>query len=66
MPRYYFTFGIGHPLGKYFRVIEAESYEAARKRQVEDFRDKWAFQYTEKEWSRGKITQAEEYGYKQI
>ncbi len=66
MPKYYFTFGIGHPLGKYYHVIEAESYEKAREEQVEAFGIKWAFQYTEKEWTRGGISQEKEYGYKQI
>ena len=61
MEKYYFTFGIGQSLlANRYVVIEAENYEAAREIMVESFGTKWAFQYTEKEWTEKNI--ANEYG----
>lgn len=53
MKRWYFTFGCGidDPHRNCYTVIEAESYESARDEMVRRFGVKWAFQYSEEEWT---------------
>lgn len=61
MEKYYFTFGIGQSLlANRYVEIEAENYEAAREIMIESFGTKWAFQYTEEEWTAKNI--AAKYG----
>lgn len=65
--KYYFTFGSGHhdthgrSLAKYYVVVEAADYRAARQEMFEAFGPKWAFQYTEEEFA----GQPEKYGLEQ-
>ncbi len=63
--KWYFTFGFGQVHEGRYHVIEG-SYKDARERMVEKFGKKWAFQYSEEQWTRNGNTQAEEYGYKII
>jgi len=67
MPKFYFTFGFGQLHENGFHIIEAKDYGTAREKMVERFGLKWAFQYTEEQWtiSNGK-TQQEEYNLKEI
>jgi len=53
MKRWYFTFGCGidDPHRNCYTVIEAGSYESAREEMVRRFGIKWAFQYSEEEWT---------------
>ena len=44
-----FTFGIGHENAGHYVKIEG-TYESARQKMFDRFGDKWAFQYSEKEW----------------
>ena len=48
--KYYFTFGVGSPLGKHYHVIEADSEKEAREEMFRLFGNEWAFDYTEQEW----------------
>lgn len=44
---YYFTFGIGHPLGKCYIKVTS-TYEGARLLMTEYFGTAWGFQYRSK------------------
>lgn len=57
METYYFTFGQKHahpethePMRDHYIKINAPSYEAARNKMSELFKNKWAFQYNEEEF----------------
>ena len=64
---YYFTFGFGQANAGCYYVIENTDYGTARERIIKLFGNKWAFQYSEKEWVDEKgISQAEKYNYKRL
>lgn len=46
----YFTFGIGHDFARHVQPIVANSPEEAREKMVQLHGNKWAFQYSEKEY----------------
>ena len=45
MTAFYFTFGLGTALAKYYVKVEANTFNIARERMVEMFSSTWAFQY---------------------
>lgn len=51
MEKFYFTFGNGHEHENKYVVIETDDYEEAREEMFSRFGNKWAFQYTEDEWT---------------
>jgi len=57
-PAWFFTFGVGHPLGHNVVVVFGE-YEEARAMMLEHFGSKWAFQYPMEELAE----QQAKYGY---
>jgi hypothetical protein len=64
---FYFTFGVGdEENSKHFIKFAASSYNEAREMMLKRFGNKWAFQYTEKEWFREGTPQDKRYGYQQI
>ena len=65
--KWYFTFGFGQVHENCYHVIEAESYGEARDRMVEKFGLKWAFQYSEEQWTlEDGRTQAETWNLREI
>lgn len=65
MEKWYFTFGCGQAHENCFIVFEG-TYEQARETMVYSFGSKWSWQYSEKEWNEGGISQQEKYNLKQI
>ena len=66
MGKFYFTFGCGQPYVNGYHVIEANGWHSARDEMVRRFEKRWSMQYTEAEWTRNGITQAEEYGLHEV
>lgn len=54
MKTWHFTFGMNCPLEGYCQPIKAKSYRSAREKMFELHGNKWAFQYSEKEWLQAK------------
>lgn len=66
MPKFYFTFGVGHEnYGKY-HVIEAPDEESARLVMFDRFDREWAMQYAEDEWFSDGVSQARRYDYSEL
>lgn len=51
MKKFYFTFGIGHALGKFYQVIFAKSEVEANRKMVDLYGDQWAFCYNAEQWA---------------
>jgi len=65
--KYYFTFGFNHVHKNCYHVIDAKGRSEAREKMFERFGKKWAFQYSEEQWTLGyEKTQAEHYNLKEI
>lgn len=50
MQTYYHTFGIGHPNAQKVQLIIAENNTDALRAMFKKYGNRWAFQYTEKQW----------------
>lgn len=59
---WYFTFGSGTALAGKFVVIQSDSYENARAAMNFTYGNKWAFQYTEREF----LPQIHKYGLERV
>lgn len=66
MQKFYFTFGEKQENEKKYVIIESTSADLAHKKMVDLFGNGWSMQYSEKEWFKNDISQAEEYGYKEL
>jgi hypothetical protein len=64
--RYYFTWGCGQQYENGYHVIDAESWHAARALMFERFGLGWCGQYSEAEWIRDGVSQAERYGLHEV
>jgi hypothetical protein len=63
---WYFTFGVGQPFaGRYF-MVRGATFGEAREKMLRSFGREWAFQYNEKDWNKGGVSQAEKYGLEEI
>lgn len=62
MNRYFFTFGVGKPYGKFYVEIHAESMAEARKVMIDCHGDKYAFSYDEQRFE----GQAKFHGYSRL
>lgn len=51
MNKYYFTFGVGQPNRKHYKVIYAKDHEAARELMFKHYGKEWCWQYNEKQWA---------------
>ena len=60
--KFYFTFGLGSKLAKYYVCIIASSEDVAREIMFENFGSGWAFCYGQDRWICNGISQAEKYG----
>lgn len=64
--KWYFTFGFGQEHENCFTVIEG-TYEEARDKMFKIYGDKWAFQYSEKQWFNEQgVSQQMEYNLTEI
>lgn len=59
---WFFTFGHGHPLNKFYIGVIAPTWQEARAAMTEIFGTKWAFQYEANDPVNGVAYQEEEYG----
>lgn len=50
MKTYYHTFGIGHPQAGRVQPIVADNATEALRAMFKKYGNRWAFQYTEKQW----------------
>lgn len=50
LQKYYFSFGLGHPLKDFFQPIIAPDEIAAIEKMHEVYGDRWAFCYNESQW----------------
>lgn len=50
LQKYYFSFGLGHPLKDFFQPILATHEIAAIEKMHEVYGDRWAFCYNESQW----------------
>ena len=64
--KFYFTFGFGQLHENGFHVIESNDANSARETMVDRFGTKWAFQYTEAEWTEDGVTQQEKDGLREV
>lgn len=53
MQTYYHTFGLGHPQAGRVQPIVAENATEALRAMFKKYGNRWAFQYTQKEWETG-------------
>lgn len=61
MAEFIFTFGVGHPLKKYYVAIKAPTAARCRELMIEQFGTEWSMQYETKEQAG-----VDQYGLKEI
>ena len=61
MQKFYVTFGVGSVNRNRFCVVEAKTYEEARRKVVEYMHTHWAFLYIENEWVCNGMSQQEKW-----